>query len=133
MIVDDEDYDRLVKIKWYYCKGYARGDIWNKEKNRKVIISAHQYIMKVPRGKEVHHVNHAKLDIRKENLQIVSKSEHIKIHKQIYPDLKPCEKCGTIFKANPKFRKTHKTCSPKCSILLGIETRQKGRLQRGSW
>lgn len=78
---------------------------------------------------EVHHVNHKKDDNRLENLMIVTKEEHMRIHQEdrhkqgIYRKLVPCPICGREFDKNDYYRLNNKkTCSDKC---LSIYEEQK--------
>lgn len=71
-IVDDEDFEELSKYKWHYTKvGYAAGRC---ESNN--LVYMHRVIMLTPKGLYTDHVNHNKLDNRKENLRICSNKEN---------------------------------------------------------
>lgn len=75
IIVDDEDYDRLNKYKWYYCHGYAqRTDL----KNHSHIFVHWDVIGRPSKGFVVDHINHFKLDNRKENLRHLDYVSNIK-------------------------------------------------------
>lgn len=68
-IVDNEDYDKLKNINWYSMKGYG----WSKKHG-----SMHGFIMNVPFGKIVDHINGNILDNRKSNLRICAQSDNCK-------------------------------------------------------
>jgi hypothetical protein len=76
-IVDDEDYDELMKYKWYAIKGstiyfYARRTPFKDGQHK---ISMHRQILNFP-DKIIDHVNRNGLDNRKSNLRLCSKSEN---------------------------------------------------------
>jgi hypothetical protein len=74
-MVDEEDYERIGNLKWYYDKtGYAcRRDM----KTRK-IVRMHRIIMEVKDKNEVDHINGNGLDNRKSNLRICSHADNSK-------------------------------------------------------
>lgn len=71
-IVNDEDYEFLNKFSWCYAAGYAKTDAgWGYGR-----IYMHQMIMKPQRGDDTDHINHNKLDNRRENLRICTRSQN---------------------------------------------------------
>lgn len=71
IMVDSDDYLRFFEMKWSLnSNGYARTYINGKW------ITMHKLIMDTPPGKEVDHINCNKLDNRKINLRIVTKSQN---------------------------------------------------------
>lgn len=65
--VDDEDYDELIKYRWYLDSyGYAMRDIY--KNNTHKTTKMHIQILKNPPYK-IDHMNRNKLDNRKENLR----------------------------------------------------------------
>lgn len=78
-LVDDEDYAAIQK-RWHLDSGgyvtrlTSRNDL-NKNGRRKVVF-LHRVIMNARNGEMVDHINHNKLDNRKENLRIVNKSQN---------------------------------------------------------
>lgn len=81
-LVDDDDYERVNRIKWYPCKGrrtkrgisyYVRRP-WNSENRGKESLS--RFIMNPPLNMSVDHINGEGLDNRKENLRIVTHREN---------------------------------------------------------
>jgi hypothetical protein len=74
-LVDDEDYEKLTKINWYYRReGYAVGNLPSPEKGVYPKVLMHRYILDAPKGTQVDHINGNKLDNRKENLRIANAS-----------------------------------------------------------
>ena len=75
VLCDDDIHPLLSAQKWAYVQGYAINKS-HPNKNK----SMHVIIMTPPAGCVVHHINGNKLDNRQSNLQIVTHSEHRKIH-----------------------------------------------------
>ena len=80
-IVDDEDYEKVSKYKWYCAKVvrvndepvyYAVKSIWKKGKLR-----MHRLIMKPTGNKVVDHINGDGLDNRKSNLRLCLNNENL--------------------------------------------------------
>ena len=79
-IVDDEDYDYLMKFSWqahkltsgYYAHGYGIDPITKKRKNKIM----HRIIMNAPKDLLVDHINHDCLDNRKCNLRLATKRQN---------------------------------------------------------
>lgn len=68
-IIDDEDYSLVSKYKWYYSHGYAV----YKNKN---ILFMHRLILNTPKESYTDHINGDKLDNRRCNLRLCSKSQN---------------------------------------------------------
>ena len=78
-IVDDEDYDSLIKHNWCYADGYAVRGEYTHHKNGKTThktVGIHRYIMNAPNGMEVDHRDGNKLDNRKQNLRICKQADN---------------------------------------------------------
>lgn len=69
-LVDHEDYEYLSQWKWYFNGGYAvRGC------PKRILM--HRLIAKTPDGFDTDHINRNKLDNRKANLRVVSRSQNL--------------------------------------------------------
>jgi len=81
-IVDDSDFEKLNKFKWYLNTGYAVTAKYVKgsgRKNQKQIrILMHRLIINCKKGEIIDHINGNKLDNRKVNLRICNFSENIR-------------------------------------------------------
>ena len=73
-IIDIDDIDKVIGHKWSMDK---RGYVDTKESPRRL----HRFIMEPPKDMEVDHINHNKLDNRKSNLRIVTRSQNNMNHK----------------------------------------------------
>lgn len=100
---------------------------YRKVKRNGIRRDEHRYIMEQFLGREltddevVHHKNGNKLDNRIENLEVMAKSEHAKLHNQIYPDTKICRICGKEFTANRFHRLRAVVCSDECKRTLNSQ------------
>ena len=67
-VIDDEDYERLNKYKWYYDKGYAKRNI--RIGTKRTFRYMHWDVIGKPKsGLEIDHINGDGLDNRRENLK----------------------------------------------------------------
>ncbi len=74
-IVDDEDYVRINQCKWYFEGHYAIRKI-NLGNNKWKTFWMHREIMRTPEGMETDHINSDKLDNRKINLRVATRSQN---------------------------------------------------------
>lgn len=74
-IVDDEMYDYLSQWSWFYHEnGYAMRSYKENGKSRKARM--HRVVIDAPEGMDVDHINGNKLDNRRQNLRIASRSQN---------------------------------------------------------
>lgn len=132
--IDGDDFEMLSAFQWrLHTGGYAYTKA--KVNGRWATVLMHRLVMKAPDGMEVDHQNENKLDNRKENLQLITPLEHRRKHahllvavqksRQKYPDTKNCVACNNLFTVNPRKRKRHKCCSPKCASWMRSEGRRR--------
>jgi hypothetical protein len=72
-IVDPDDYERIVKQKWYVSKRgnthYAIRGQWSPTLKKRLTIAMHREVIDVPDDLYVDHINHHGWDNRKANLR----------------------------------------------------------------
>ena len=73
-LVDEDDYEWIIKDKWIYNAGFASRSEKNKSGKPTTIIM-HREIMNNPEGMVVFHRNGNSIDNRKINLAVCSRSE----------------------------------------------------------
>jgi hypothetical protein len=75
-IVDDEDFDKLNQYKWQYHNGYAaRYAGTGRQHHRRVFM--HNELLYPPDGMQVDHANLNKLDNRRCNLRLCTRSQNL--------------------------------------------------------
>ena len=74
-LVDDDDFDKLSSLKWYFDNGYARTNVYVEGKGRRSIFM-HRFILSPPKNKQVDHINHNGLDNQKANIRIVDAKDN---------------------------------------------------------
>lgn len=78
-IIDSIDYELLSKYKWHICHDYAvtnRKAIDANGHLKRRLIYLHKFIINPPKGMEVDHINGNKLDNRRCNLRIATRSQN---------------------------------------------------------
>ena len=95
---------------------------------RFVHVLVAQAFIGIPEGCQVHHKDCNKSNNKLDNLAVLTKEEHIRIHNEGKRVEKTCVVCGNKFTIN-KSRADHRTtCSEECKIKL-MRSTQKGILQ----
>lgn len=97
-IVDDIDYDDLIKYRWYGHKS-QRGNVYAINRNsidgRKTTLRMHRVILKLPPAvfdrekREVDHIDGNTLNNKKENLRIVTHQQNCWNSKKIKDSISP--------------------------------------------
>lgn len=72
-LVDDDDYDRLIKHSW--CLDVGGGYAMTRHKTKAVRM--HRMVKEAPKGMYIDHINRDKLDNRKSNLRVVTNSQNM--------------------------------------------------------
>ena len=94
----------------------------------------HRIITGAKPGEDVHHLNEDKTDCRRENLRVLSASEHQQHHKhvvsarnrasRIYSIDATCKMCGIKFTKHPDHRGRQTCCSKRCAVLAAVAARK---------
>ena len=84
-IIDIDDLEKCKEHKWHINKGYIEAKIDGKK------VYLHKYLLgHCDNKKEVDHINRNKLDNRRENLRMVSKSENLANRNQYGNNISKC-------------------------------------------
>lgn len=91
---------------WHDRKGYAC--VWVRGKTKKCHVLVWEYVMGMskPLGYDIHHLNEDKSDFRYENLLLISKKDHFRLH------------AGWV---STDGEWTHKPCN-RCKVLLPLDS-----------
>lgn len=111
MIIDDKDFELVLKNKWHFSGLYASANIDGKT------TYMHRLITKAKKGQECDHINHDKLDNRRKNLRVCTSAQN----KMNRPPLST-NKSGYKGVSFENFTK-----SWKAQISLGNKSRHIGR------
>lgn len=72
-LIDDEDFVKVSQYSWHEWGGYPITNIWIN--GRRTVRTMHRLIMDFP-DCQVDHINHDKLDNRKENLRLCTMQQN---------------------------------------------------------
>jgi len=76
-IVDDADYECVSRRKWHaHSRGYACSSVSNTDGTHGTIL-LHRFVLGLSGRTEIDHVNRNKLDCRRSNLRICSRSQNL--------------------------------------------------------
>lgn len=72
-LVDEEDYEKLIKYKWHAINGkYAARSVWDGLNKKKTMVLMHREVLGNPEGLDVDHINLNTFDNRKVNLRAIT-------------------------------------------------------------
>lgn len=75
ILIDDEDEEKVCRWKWNINNsGYACRQHWNPDLKKYEKMYMHRYILNTPQGLDTDHINRNKLDNRKSNLRVATRS-----------------------------------------------------------
>lgn len=74
--IDDDDLEKVSFCSWNFDR-YARANVWLKGEKKYKVMYMHRIIANAPQGMDVDHINGDKLDNRKENLRVCTRSENL--------------------------------------------------------
>lgn len=124
---------RLEYADWKWC--YDKGYICYSRKSKK--LQEHRLVAarihgKLRRGLHVHHVNGQPTDNRAENLQVLTHSEHMKVHaptgENVAVDCHQCGKTFTRLKSQVE-RRSKSFCSVECQRASQRKTSRPTKMQ----
>lgn len=75
-LVDNDDLEKVSFCSWNFDR-YARANVWLKDEKKYKVMYMHRIIANAPQGMDVDHINGDKLDNRKENLRVCTRSENL--------------------------------------------------------
>lgn len=74
-LIDDDDYPLVSRFKWSYDKnGYVVRKIKRNGRQKKILL--HRFLRDAPAGFDVDHTNKHKLDNRRKNLRLATRSQN---------------------------------------------------------
>lgn len=77
--IDDEDFERVSQYKWNYNPkfGYITRTEYVDKNHAPKVIYLHRFIMETPQGMDTDHINGNKLDNRRDNLRVCTRSQNL--------------------------------------------------------
>lgn len=78
-LVDDDDYDFLMRYKWYASVGSSTGTrVYARSRIKGKMVYMHKFIMNYPIGKVIDHIDNNPLNNQKSNLEAVTPLENMR-------------------------------------------------------
>lgn len=121
--------------RYYTSDGYVlvRTDVGTYKREHRLVVE--QQLGRPLRGDEiVHHINGVKDDNRPENLEVMTRADHVVHHdpRRIDRITKPCAACGTPITRRPGLfrRYPNPCCSRACVALISFGHLDRGRDDR---
>ena len=76
--VDDADYQELISYNWIFNNGYAfRHLSLDRSTGKRSRIMMHRQLMNTPKGMDTDHINRDRLDNRRSNLRVCTRSQNM--------------------------------------------------------
>lgn len=75
-IIDARDIEKVAPYKWIFHAGYARSSKYDSQRKKNRSIHMSHVILPCPEGMFIDHINRNKLDNRRCNLRIVTRSQN---------------------------------------------------------
>lgn len=79
-IVDDSDYEILIRYRWHFNKGYAVRIVRTPNSKKRTYIGMHNVILGTPEGMEGEHRDGNGLNNLRSNLRICTHAENMRNH-----------------------------------------------------
>lgn len=75
-LVDDDDYERVMKYKWCMGSRYPMRSVWVKSEKQYKTVLLHRFILNLKQGEMCDHINRITTDARKCNLRVATNSQN---------------------------------------------------------
>ena len=123
---------RVLGTKYTDPRGYVMVKVGLRKYQAEHRIVAEQALGRhLAAGEQVHHVNGVKDDNRPENLQVLTNTEHQRLHDHLGVQHTPrtielvCDWCGLTYKTKPSRASTSRFCSNACKLASMHEGNRK--------
>ena len=83
-LIDDEDFDKLIRSKWHIHMGYAVKTT-SRKLGKQMQESMHRVVMNCPSGMDIDHRDMNPLNNQKSNLRICTRSQNM-MNKRVRPE-----------------------------------------------